>query len=309
MQPGARGSDFTRPEKPEKYEKPEGRILIYWGCSEAVRPGQPVILDMAKAGGAQFAKAMAGRTPTPQYPPARGKDRTYGDWPNCKDYKEVPKESSLVGEHFIHGNYTPDIRFPIGAQQDFMAQVVFSGVKGSLAESIRFEWAAIPTAIGYFATAIGGNQKANETIFWSSSEVQEIGTGLMDYLPNQDVRRFIKEKVIMPPETTQCAIPKGIFKDTGGTMLRFIGYGEELNLAHPPKPQDPKQPWNPIWTAKVRLKSTGMLMLGGEAAHAQQPAAETRKPQRDEASEAKEKPGALEQLPEPVKKLKGLFGF
>jgi len=49
-------------------------------------------------------------------------------------------------------------------------------------------------------------------------------------------------------------------------MLQFIAYGEELNLAQPPKPKDPKQPWNPRWSVKVRLKSTGMTtLMAGDA--------------------------------------------
>jgi len=31
-------------------QQPKGRILFYWGCSDTVRPGQPSILDFAKAG-------------------------------------------------------------------------------------------------------------------------------------------------------------------------------------------------------------------------------------------------------------------
>lgn len=30
-------------------EKPQGRMLMYWGCGDTVRPGQPRVLDMATA--------------------------------------------------------------------------------------------------------------------------------------------------------------------------------------------------------------------------------------------------------------------
>ena len=36
-------------------EKPKGRLLIYWGCGERVRPGQPVVID--------FESMMAGKMP------------------------------------------------------------------------------------------------------------------------------------------------------------------------------------------------------------------------------------------------------
>jgi hypothetical protein len=45
-------------------------------------------------------------------------------------------------------------------------------------------------------------------------------------------------------------------------MLRMIAYGTELNLAHPPRPTDPKLAWKPDWGLKVRVKSVAMSMLG-----------------------------------------------
>ena len=72
-------------------------------------------------------------------------------------------------------------------------------------------------------------------------------------------------------------------------MLRLIGYGNELNLAHPPRPTDPKLPWNPQWAVKLRVKTVAQSMLGmpdmggagnpGAAANpAQSPAEEPKKP-------------------------------
>ena len=45
-------------------------------------------------------------------------------------------------------------------------------------------------------------------------------------------------------------------------MLRMIAYGNELNLAHPPRPTDPKLAWEPEWALKVRVKSVANAMLG-----------------------------------------------
>ncbi len=36
-----------RDELPQNMERPKGRILIYWGCSETVRSGQPRIIDLS----------------------------------------------------------------------------------------------------------------------------------------------------------------------------------------------------------------------------------------------------------------------
>ncbi|MCU0938687.1 MAG: hypothetical protein MUC86_05980, partial [Burkholderiaceae bacterium] len=71
-----------------------------------------------------------------------------------------------------------------------------------------------------------------------------------------------KDKVLLAPAVTQCAIPKGIFGRSKGAMLRMIAYGPELNLAHPPRPTDVKITWEPEWAVRVRTKSTAMAMLG-----------------------------------------------
>ena len=42
----------------------------------------------------------------------------------------------------------------------------------------------------------------------------------------------------------------------------MIAYGPESNIAWPPRPADPKQPWNPEWNVRVRTKSTASAMLG-----------------------------------------------
>jgi hypothetical protein len=199
-----------------------------------------------------------------------------------------------VGNHFVHGNYVPDIKFAIDSGHDFMAPVEFTSKKGSPAESFFFQWNSIPTATGYFATAMGHDGKTGTMIIWTSSDVRETGGSLMNFLPNDDVRRLIREKVVMPPSVTQCVVPKGIFKDAQGAMIQFIAYGDELNVGYPPKPKDP------IWTVKVRRKSTSMLPLMEMAGRG--------------ASSGEESGGEGEQSTEkkegltPGKLFKGIFG-
>jgi hypothetical protein len=293
-------------EEPErKAEKPKVRMLFYWGCSEAVRPGQPKVLDTEKMSMPEFGKAMSGRTGSGQTPPSQRSGWAYAEWPNRKDRQDVPKSSSLSGDHFIHGNYTPDIKFAVGERHDFMAPVEFTSVTGGLTDSIRFQWKKIPTAIGYFAMAIGHNEKTGETILWSSSDAQDPGYGLMSYLPPADVSRFIREKVVMGPDVTSCSVPKGIFKEANGAALQFIGYGDELNVAYPPKPKDSTKPHEYIWAVKLRNKSTGMLPIGMDEGKAERRT-------KDSTQKQDEQP-AKEKSPDPVKdtmnKMRGILGF
>ncbi len=292
----------VRGEEPQerKAEKPKVRMLFYWGCGEAVRPGQPRVLDTEKMSMADFGKAMAGRSGSGQVPPSPRSGWAYAEWPNKQDQKEVPKSGSLAGAHFVHGNYSPEIKFSVGEKHDFMAPVEFSSVRGGLADSIAFEWKTIPTAIGYFAMAIGHSEKTGETILWSSSDAQDPGYGLMSYLSPADVNRFIRDKVVMGPSVTSCSIPRGIFKDAGGAALQFIGYGDELNVAWPPKPKDPKIPHEYVWAVKLRNKSTGMLPLSQEGMREER----TTK----EKQPAEEKPDSTtDKMKKTLDVIKGLF--
>jgi hypothetical protein len=290
-----------------KYEKPKVRMLMYWGCSETVKQGQPKILDTEKMSMIDFGKAMAGRSGSRQQPPSPRAGWAYAEWPSKRHHQDIPKGSSLQGDHFIHGNYTPDIKFAVGEKYDFMAPVEFSSVRGGLTDSIKFQWKKIPTALGYFAMAMASNEKTGEMVIWSSSEIQEPGYGLLNYLAPADVSRLIKEKVVMGPDTTQCSIPRGIFKEANGAAVQFIGYGDELNIAWPPKPKDSKKPHDYIWTMKLRNKSTGILPLGQEDGREERKM-RGRQTEQDEKSADKEKGEE-----EPQKKkgglLKGLFGF
>jgi hypothetical protein len=302
-----------RGERPEQYEKPKARMLIYWGCGETIGKGQPKVIDTETMSPAAFGKAFAGRAPTHQTPPSPRKGWTYGEWPSKDKRTEIPAESSLVGRHLIKGNYTPDISFTLDTQRDFMAPVEFSPLQKTTSGAVKTEWKSIPTAIGYFATAIGHNQDTGESIFWSSSDVSELGFALQDYLTPGDVSRFIKEKVLLDPSKTSCSVPP-IF--TGGQpgMLQFIAYGEELNLVHPPKPKDPKKQWDIEWSAKVRLKSTAMMpLITQEEGGASRTDSSTRKTKRSDES-VKDQPATSNSgTGDPVKeignRLRGILGF
>ncbi|TAN40316.1 MAG: hypothetical protein EPN25_08125 [Nitrospirae bacterium] len=296
-------------ERQQQTEKPKARMLIYWGCGETVGKGQPRVLDTSSMSLTEFGKAMSGRGLSPQYPPSVRSGWVYSEWPNQMNSAQVPRDSELQGNHFVHGNYVPDIKFGVGQGHDFMAPVEFSSIRGGLADSMKFTWKKVPTSTGYFAQAMGHNEKTGEMIFWTSSEVSDTGFGLLDYLTPADVRRFIKEKVVMSPETTGCAIPKGIFKEAQGAMLQFIGYGDELNITYPPKPKDPKAEWNPVWTVKLRLKSTGFTPLGGDDESASRRPARQKRDRSEEQGEVKEQDRERKEEGGGLKKIKGLFGF
>jgi hypothetical protein len=309
-QPGSR-----LPDEEGTPEKPKARLLVYWGCGDTIRPGQPKVADTEKMTPQQFAQALAGRSPPDRASAIRNAQLR---WPNEREPRQVPANASLRGDQLVQGNATPDIRFAIGDKQDFMAPVEVTA-RGAMAGPHAIEWRTVPTAQGYFLQAMGHREKSGETIIWTSSEVQDTGWGLMSYLPNDFLRRMIAEKVVLPPDATRCAIPQGVFEGVEGAMLQVIGYGEELNLVHPPRPADPKVPWEQIWTVKVRVKSVGMMPLGmgddeGGAPRSRSRAAPPRTPAEPQAqpqppAKAEKAPNPLEDAADAVNKLKGLLKF
>jgi len=295
---------------PEGMERPKGRMLIYWGCGEGTRPGQPVVLDFAKVAEGEMPPNMVTHHVSGPTPPAPGRNRTYGEWPNKEDNKPVPDSASLRGDHLVKGSYSPEIRFSLGETHDFMTPVALSSApRGEGAASVS--WNSIPNATGYFAMAFGSASR-EEMVLWSSSEVQEMGGELMGYVPPAEVARLIREKVVLPPATTECTVPSEVVKKAGGSpFFNFIAYGPEANFAQPPRPSDPKIAWEPQWATKVRFKSTASTLLGEHASRERQERPEARPGRESRESAEKQSapsPAAPNPVDEGVKALRGIFG-
>lgn len=287
----------------QDYERPKGKIFIYWGCGDTVRTGQPRVLDMATANPAAYAQFFVARRAT-----QRGAHAAAGRplWPNERDARMVPANASLVGEHSFTGQGVPEgFKIAIPAAQDIMPPIE---LKQAVAGGVTtLEWRPVPHARAYFIAAMGAKSmdSANpEMVFWTSSDLPETGMGLIDYQTNPAVDRWLKEKVLLEPSVTRCAVPKGIFPEGGGAMLRMIAYGSELNLAYPPRPADPKQTWEPQWAAKVRVKSVANAMLGMDMPAMMGEPEGSRRVAPTEASPQKpDEPN----LPDAVNILRGLF--
>jgi len=287
-------------ESDEGREEPRGKFSLYWGCGETVRPGQPRTVDLAKtplhAAGAELAQVLKGRRAT-----QRGAHAAVGRpaWPNQQDARMLPAQATLVGEHAFAGSGVPEgLRFRLPAAQDLMPPLAIAQTEAGGAT--RLGWTALPHARAYFLMAMG--QKDGEEahmVIWTSSELPDSGFGLLDYQTNAAVDRWLRDKVLLAPTVTECAVPRGIFA-AGGAMLRAIAYGSELNLAQPPRPTDPKVAWEPQWAVKVRVKSTTMAMLGVDVG-----GEDRQRPPDAEAPPAEDKPRLL---PKASDLLRGILG-
>ena len=271
-------------------ERPRGKLLLYWGCDSTVRAGQPKVLDMANASAADMAKFFVSRRAT-----QRGTHSAAGRpvWPSPADARMLPARAALAGEHAFSGSGVPQgFRFQIGALQDLMPPLDLK--TRDAGGAVELSWSAAPTARAYFAAGMAAGAK-DDMVLWTSSELPDTGFGLTDYQTNAAVDRWLKERVLLSPTTTRCSVPKGVFSGEGA-MLRLIGYGNELNLAHPPRPADPKAAWEPVWAVKMRVKSVASSMLGMPELGDMDKSAESGTAPSADAEPKVKKPGALDIL-------------
>jgi hypothetical protein len=231
-----------------------GRMLIYWGCGEQARTGQPLTVDMAAIASGKSSPFGAMLTPAAMTPPAAGRHATYGEWPNPQGRTSVPARGSLVGDHAVRGNYSPEMRFSVAAANDFLAPMLPKGSKLP-SGAMQVRWPAVPNARAYAASVVGSRSDGT-IVMWSSSEVK-IANAVHDYLSPGEIARLLQLKALMSPATTQCTVPAEVIKAIDAPMLQMTAYGPEGNYAA--AKTDPHR-----WAVKLRTKSTHMGLLGVE---------------------------------------------
>lgn len=237
----------------------EGRVLVYWGCGERAGAGQPMVIDLAQPG------AGAGRLATDlgsfTMPPAPASGRTYGAWPNGRTPEQPPANASLLGEHVVRGNYTPEFRFSLAPGQDFLPSLQLSGTSPNDAGVTPLSWRSVTGARGYFASVVGADDRG-DTVIWTSSEVPVLAGQIPDHLGPQELERLIARKAVMGAETTRCAIPAQVGEAAPAAMLRVVAYGGEVDAGYPARPADARASWAPESIIKVRYASIATAMMG-----------------------------------------------
>lgn len=250
-----------------QYEQPKGKLLIYWGCGAKAGPGQPVVIDFAKV--AQNPQALAGMMTgldiTPMKEPSADRFATYGEWPNSRNSDPVPGGASLVGDHLVKGNYSPDIKLSLTAGQDFLEPIRLRQTPEA-GGALALTWQAMARSRGFHATVIGAQEQRRGAdpvmVMWTSSAAQVGAFATPDYISDEDLARLVARKALLPGSATACTVPSEVIKAAPSGMLNLTAWGGEADFAFPARPADPKVAWNIQWTAKVRYRSTVGTILG-----------------------------------------------
>ena len=235
---------------PQGYEKPKGRMLIYWGCGEHAGAGQPTVVDFSKLAAGQVPPGMAAMANAARAVSVPRTAPGFGEWPNQRDSRPVPVTGSLIGAHKVEGNYSPAMAFSLA--QDFMPALGLRQMGAMPSGAARLGWMPAPTATGYALSMFGSNG-GGDVVMWSSSKSAATAP-MLDYLPPAEVKRLIGTGHVLPPTASECTIPAEVIGASPTGMVMMIGYGPEAHFAEAPKA--------PKWVAKARFKTTASLMLG-----------------------------------------------
>ena len=284
------------PTKPTQGSTPPGRIpdvtvkiTEYWGCGASVRKGQPKVASFTIKGGN---KSIDPNNPMgsiqgvdfqqsgslSKTSPVQDRDIDLKPgwvyWPNRKHGKQVPNGARLAGDHRITGDGIPaSMQFQVQETADFMPKLALR-TQGEMTDAIGLSWPTVERARGYHITGmhmqvLGENSYA--MTLWSSAEVPGAGQDLHTNLSAGQLDKWLKQKVLLASTATSCTIPKGIFAGTSNVegqqatmpgMLSMTAYGPESWITYPPKPADPKLPWNPEWSVRLRARSSASAILG-----------------------------------------------
>ena len=265
----------SQPGAPTGYQTPKGQISFYWGCGEKAGPGQPVVLTFDKLMRGEndpelqalegSVSARGVRKPEP------GNSKTYGDWPHGDRKKKnngleatFPTGSTLAGPHLIEGTYSPKIDFTLPADKTFMEPVRYTSSGVLPSGAIALGWNAPARATGYSIGVMAPERVGDDTaniVMWSSADRPATFIVMEDLTP-AEVNRLIGLKAVLPPSTTNCAVPAEVVKATkDGSMLMFTAFGDEATFIHPPRPADVKVAWDQEWFSRVSFKSVRMDMI------------------------------------------------
>ncbi|MFP5330194.1 MAG: hypothetical protein ACLGHC_08695, partial [Alphaproteobacteria bacterium] len=249
--PAAPKAAPATPGLPTNLQRPQGKMLIYWGCGEHAGPGQPVTVDFSKMAAGQMPPGMAATVQAAQ-PPRPGQSPGYGEWPNEKDSRPVPGNGSLLGAHKVEGNYSPPIAFSLAAGQDFMPGLGLREAGTLPSGAISLAWTPAPQATGYALSMFGASQSGDVLVWTSASKAAAFPN--LDYLSPDQVKKLIAAGGALPPSANECTVPAEVIRASPAGMVMMIGYGPEAFFSDKPKA--------PTWTTRVRYKSTASLMLG-----------------------------------------------
>lgn len=238
-------------EENVKESEPDGRLLIYWGCSATVQKGQPEIINfrsmLSKLPPEIQAMVRQGRSQGKNVPQREVvlNPRSIG-WPaGDRDFRGIPDNASAVGDHVVKTNFmNEEIRFSLTPALDFLEPMNLKAQSSDLKAAIPLGWDALPRARGYDLQAVSAGAD-KDMVLWLAAR---------------------NKSPMLPGSQHDCTIPEGIFAKGEMAMLSGVAHGPVQGFSYPPQKPGEKKPL--IWTANVQVNAYDTVLLGMEKAAA-----------------------------------------
>jgi hypothetical protein len=219
------------------------RVLLYWGCEAKAGAGQPETLEAGRNpllhGMEEMLRQYKGQLAAPS--------TTWTSWPHPGDERAIPAQASLAGDHLVHSNYAPEIRFPLAQAQDFLGPLNLSAAPAGGATGLS--WNRVAGVVGYRAMAMGqpGGESA-PVVLWVSSRGGETASNADN---SARLQSLVNSGALLGAERNQCTISAEASRALGMAAVTLEGYTGAISL-------------NPAPGRLVRLErsTTGIAMLG-----------------------------------------------
>ncbi len=235
---------FGEKEYLDEYEPDGWTTKIYWGSAKETPKGQPIVIAPEDDGKrSQLYDAQSGKTSLSlRREPAKGWG--WGQWSNEDLQVRFSPDSSLRGNHLVHGNFLPHIKFAV-SQHDFLEPLRVQTGDGNLHAPIPVTWKPVPRAIGYFVYAVADDELKKEYVIWTSS--RRATHGMQSCEHSDRVRTLADAGVLLKPDVLSCNIPMGIFAGYENVMIMVYAWGDDYRASYPPRPTNPPKGWKPDW--------------------------------------------------------------
>lgn len=182
----------------------------YWGSGEEIKPGQP-------------------RSTAPQISDApKLPNQVIAYWP-ADDNAPKFEEANPQGLYTLDTNFVGATTVTLGPDQTLLGPINVTSEtdKLDLTKALEITWKAVPKAVGYLVSAVGGDKDLS--INWTSSSDPDAAAGLPDRAIAPDEMKTLLEKgIVLSDKTTSCTIPAGVFSGARGAMISITAFGRDL---------------------------------------------------------------------------------
>lgn len=208
---------------------------VYLGCGDIIAQEQPPSARMATAVLERW--RYFGRLPIDW-----GAAGTLGVAQNILSAAQLSETKTVAraaGEYRLITSFVPDLNFNIGTEQQFLPplQLSLASPPSDWSRPLRLNWLPVEGARGYRVRAIGRRFKSTDPktmiVLWSATPLAR----LQSDIPVMDVESALKKGEILPPDTTECTIPAGIFKDVGEITFILQAIGQARTFPAPTAPK------------------------------------------------------------------------